>query len=139
MLTERETVRRDGSIDWRIVRKIARVRALAERDIDILVAKYGAPIKAPAGVSQHNIAEWRAEAASRVDLAGLKLTPFRKLYRDTLRSTWRSARAIQTVKLSEAKRKRMIAEGASFTRIRLFDMLVGSVRGIKGANEVERV
>jgi hypothetical protein len=128
MQTERDTVRADGSIDWRLVRKIARDRALAERDIDILVAAHGGPIRKPADVGLHNVAEWRRELALRVDITNLKLTPFKNIYRDCLRSVWRSARAVQTVRVGELARERLVAERASPSRLALMDMLIGSAR-----------
>lgn len=130
MLTERNTVRQDGSIDWRVVRKIARDRALAERDIDILVAAHGGPIRKPADVGLHNVAEWRRELALRVDISKLKLTPFRNIYRQELRSTWRAARAVQTVRVAELARERLVAEHASPSRLALMDMLLGSAKAL---------
>jgi hypothetical protein len=135
LITERDAVRADASIDWRIVRKIARDRALAERDIDILVAAYGGPILKPSNVGFHNVIEWRRELALRVDLTNLKLTPFRKLYRETLKNAWSAARAVQTVRVAEIARNRMVAERASPTRLALMDMLLGSAKVI----EAERV
>jgi len=99
LLTERDTLRDDGSIDWRAVRNIAMVRALAERDIDILVAAYGGPILKPASVGFHNLREWRAELAARVDTSKLILTPFLKIYRAELRNIWTVARSLQRARV----------------------------------------
>ncbi len=126
MLTERDTLKADGSIDWMAVRNISMVRANAERDIDILIAAYGGPILKPAGVGFHNIREWRAELAARVDTTNLKLTPYLNLYRAELRKIWSIARSLQVVWAAEQARARMIAESEPAPRIAVMDMLIAS-------------
>lgn len=110
VLSERDTLREDGSIDWRVVRTIAMVRTDAEHDLDVCVAAYGPCLRIPAGIGFHNINEWRKERArvARADNPTLSVTPILKLYRQELRNVWRVARSLQ-----ENRRELMAALRAS--------------------------
>lgn len=126
LLTERDLLHHSGNLNWNNLRKIAMLRALMERDLDILVAAGIPTFPYPAGISQHNAREWRADLASKVDTSGLKLTPLWKLYRHELKLARDAARAIQHGK---RLRRELAEQGVvELPRIRLLDQMMASVR-----------
>lgn len=125
ILTERDLLHHSGRINWNNLRKIAMLRALVERDLDILVAAGIRTFPLPAGISQDNVREWRAKLASEVDTKGLTLTPFHTLYRDELKKARDVARALQA---AQRIRREMVAHGVvGLPRIRLLDQMVKSI------------
>jgi hypothetical protein len=95
LLNERDTVNADGTFNRAAILRIARVRAAAERDLDVLIAAHGPTLRLPAGIGLHNVANWRRDRAAKIDRAGLVLTPFRKLLAAELRRAWQAARVLR--------------------------------------------
>lgn len=130
MLTERDTVNKDGTLNWRAIREIATLRALAERDIEVIELVYGAPIRKPADVGFHNIREWRARVADMALAANpsLETTPYIVLYRRELRRALDAARAVRSV----LRRRDELTSGKVVSlsvapRVRLINQLLGSL------------
>jgi hypothetical protein len=130
MLTERDTVNRDGTFNWRVIKEIATLRALAERDIEIIGIVYGAPLRKPADVGFHNITDWRAKLAEKALIANpqLETTPYIQLYRHEMRRACAAARAVrfamrQRAELTDGK----VIPFAVAPRVRLINQLLGSL------------
>jgi hypothetical protein len=128
MLTERDTVLPSGKFNWRAIKEIATLRALAERDIEIIELVYGAPLRKPADVGFHNINDWRAKLAEKALIANpqLETTPYIQLYRHEMRRACAAARAVRN---GMNLRGRVVsAKVVSLSTLRLVDQLIASVR-----------
>jgi hypothetical protein len=129
MLTERDTVNRDGSFNWRAIKEIATYRALAARDIEIIELVYGAPLRKPADVGFHNINDWRAKLAEKALLANpqLETTPYIKLYREAMRSVCASARAVRfAMRQRDELTSGKVVSLSVAPRVRLINQVLGS-------------
>jgi hypothetical protein len=127
MLTERDTLNKDGTLNWRAIKEIAMLRALAEADIEVIELVYGAPLRKPADVGFHNINPWRARLAEKALAANpqLETTPFITLYRREMRRACEAARAIRNG--MRFRRELTLQEVPRIHTIRLVDDLIASV------------
>lgn len=129
MLTERDTINRDGSFNWRAIKEIATLRSLAAVDIEIIELVYGAPLRKPADVGFHNINDWRHQLAAKALIANpsLETTPYITLYRTEMRRACAAARA---VRFAMRQRDELTAGNVVpitvAPRVRLINQLLGS-------------
>jgi hypothetical protein len=108
---ERDTVDPDGSFNRCAILAIAHARAAATRDLDVVIARYGAPmIPNPASVSFRNVRAWRRDLAARTDRSGLDLPPFRQLLAEEMARTWSTAQLLRRAMLRE---RALMAETAA--------------------------
>jgi hypothetical protein len=128
MFTERDTLHKDGTLNWRAIREIAMLRSLAELDADVVSRVYGPVLRLPAGVSQHNVAEWKAKLAAKALAENPKLetTPFIDIYRREMRRACDAARAIRNG--MKFRRELTLQEVPRVHTIRLVDDLIASVK-----------
>jgi hypothetical protein len=128
MLTDRDTVHPDGKLNWRAIREIATLRALAEVDADIVSRVYGPVLRLPAGISQDNIREWKGTLARKAlaENPSLETTPYIEIYRIELRRTYEAAKAIRNG--MKFRRELVSAEIVPLPRVRLVDQLIASVK-----------
>lgn len=126
--TERDTLNPDGSFNWRAIREIATLRALAEHDADIVSRVYGPVLRLPAGVSQHNVREWKAGLARKAlaENPALETTPYLTILRREYRQTCAAARAIRNG--MKFRRELVTAVIVPLPKLRLVDQLISSVK-----------
>jgi hypothetical protein len=128
MLTERDTLNKDGSLNWRAIREIATLRAMAELDAEIVSRVYGPVLRLPAGVSQDNVREWKNGLARKALIANpsLETTPYVELYRRELRRARDAAKAIRNG--LKFRHELVSAEVVPLPKLRLVDQLIKSVK-----------
>jgi hypothetical protein len=129
MLTERDTVNRDGSFNWRAIKEIATYRALAARDIEVIELVHGAPLRKPADIGFHNINDWRAKLAEKALIANpqLETTPYIQLYRHEMRRACAAARAVRfAMRQRDELTSGKVVSLSVAPRVRLINQLLGS-------------